>query len=121
MLDLYYKSLQVVENYVGRGNAIRLASKYHLKEVIPLLMTIFERLKPSIQAEVVVSIDELPIEKKTNMFGVGACVEESSLTLVIGELFLFQRLAIPPSMCANPLVWWKTHEGKFPNVGFLAK
>jgi hypothetical protein len=63
---------------VGCGDAIYLASKYDLKEVIPLLMTIFERLKPSIQVEVVVSIDGLPIKDKTNMFGVGAPMEESS-------------------------------------------
>jgi hypothetical protein len=50
MLDPHYKSLKVVENHVGCGNAIRLASKYDLKEVIPLSMTIFERLNPSIQA-----------------------------------------------------------------------
>jgi hypothetical protein len=24
-------------------------------------------------------------------------------------------------MCVNPIVWWKTHEGQFSNVGFLAK
>jgi len=50
-------------------------------------------------------------------------MEESSWTLVIGEVSLFQMLTIPipPSMCANPLVWWKTQEGQFPNVGFLAK
>ncbi len=78
MLNFHYKSLWVVENYVGCGDAIYLASKYDLKEVIPLLMTIFERLKPSIQVEVVVSIDGLPIKDKTNMFGVGAPMEESS-------------------------------------------
>jgi hypothetical protein len=39
MLDPLYKSLQVVENYVGHGNAIRLALKYDMKEVNPLLMT----------------------------------------------------------------------------------
>ncbi len=49
MLDPHYKSLQVVENYVGHGNAIHLAFKYDMKEVIPLLVTIFERLNPSIQ------------------------------------------------------------------------
>ncbi len=71
----------------------------------------------------VASIDGLPIEeeKETNMFGVGAFVKKSSRALVIGELSLFQRLAIPPSMCANPLIWWKTHEGQFSNVGFLTK
>jgi hypothetical protein len=60
-------------------------------------------------------------EEKTNMFGVGASIKESSQTLVIGELFLFRKVVIPPSMCANPLVWWKTHESQFPNVGFLVK
>jgi hypothetical protein len=44
MLDPHYKSLWVVENYVGCGDAIHLASKYDMKEVIPFLMTIFERL-----------------------------------------------------------------------------
>jgi len=55
------------------------------------------------------------------MFGVGAFVKESSHALVIGELSLFRRLVVPLSMCANPLIWWKTHEGQFPNVGFLGK
>jgi hypothetical protein len=48
MLDPHYKSLWVVENYVGRGDAICLASKCDMKEVIPFLMTIFERLNPFI-------------------------------------------------------------------------
>jgi hypothetical protein len=24
-------------------------------------------------------------------------------------------------MCANPLGWWQTHEGQFPNVGLFTK
>jgi hypothetical protein len=44
MLDLCYKSLQIVENYVGCGNAIFLASEYDFKKVIPLLMIVCERL-----------------------------------------------------------------------------
>ncbi len=85
-------------------------------------MTVFERLNLAIQAWIIVSIDGFPIEEeeKTNMFGVGAYVEESSWALVTGELFLLWRLAITPSMCANPLVWWKTYEGQFSNVSFLA-
>jgi len=88
-----------------------------------LLMTIFERLNLAIQAKVIASIDGLPVEEeeKTNMFHVGASTEESSWALVIGEPFLFQRLVIPPLMCVNPLVWWKTHEGQFPNLNFLVK
>jgi hypothetical protein len=43
-----------------------------MKKVISLLMTIFERLNPSIQAHVVVSVDGFLVEKdETNMFVVG--------------------------------------------------
>jgi hypothetical protein len=55
------------------------------------------------------------------MFGVGASIEESSWALNIGELFLFRRLSISSSTCADPLTWWQMHEGQFPNVIFLAK
>jgi hypothetical protein len=68
-------------------------------------MTIFERLNPSIQARVVALVDGFLVEEdETNMFGVGASMEKYSWALVIGELFLFQSLAIAPLMCANPLV-----------------
>jgi hypothetical protein len=66
MLDPCYKSIQVVENYVGCGNVIYLASKDDLKEVIPLLMIVFERFNPSIQTKVVASIDELLVEEEKN-------------------------------------------------------
>ncbi len=68
----------------------------------------------------VVLVDGLLIEdKKTNMFSVGASVGEFSWALVIGEMFLFRRLVIFPSMCTNPLAWLKTHEGRFLNVALL--
>jgi hypothetical protein len=55
------------------------------------------------------------------MFGVGASMEKNSWALIIRELSLFLRLAIPPPMCVDPFDWWKTHEGQFLNVGILAK
>jgi hypothetical protein len=105
ILDPRYKSLLVVENYMGHGNAICLAFKYDMKKIIPLLMTVFKRLNLFIQPQVVASNDGigLPVEEdETNMFGVGASMEKYSWALIIGELFLFLRLAIPPLMFANP-------------------
>jgi hypothetical protein len=43
MLDPCFKSLQVVENYVGHGKIIHLAFKYDIKTMIPLLMTSFDQ------------------------------------------------------------------------------
>ncbi len=42
MLHPHFKSLQFVESFVGHGNKIYLATKYDEKEVIPLLMIIFD-------------------------------------------------------------------------------
>ncbi len=44
MLDLRFKFLRIVENYVGHGATIRLASKYDAKAMIPLLMACFDQL-----------------------------------------------------------------------------
>jgi hypothetical protein len=55
MLDPHYKSLWVVKNYEGHGNAIQFALENEMKKVIPLLMIVFERLNLFIQAQVVVS------------------------------------------------------------------
>jgi hypothetical protein len=41
ILDPHLKSLQVVESFVGRSNAMCLAFEYHVKEVILFLMIVF--------------------------------------------------------------------------------
>jgi hypothetical protein len=52
------------------------------------------------------------------MFGVGTSMEESSCALVVGELYLFKRLSILASTCANPLSWWWCHETRFQMLAF---
>jgi hypothetical protein len=49
MLDPHFKSLRIMENYVGHGETICLASKYDVKIIIPLLMTCFDQLNPTSQ------------------------------------------------------------------------
>ncbi len=107
MLDPCFTSLRVVESFVGCSNAIHLATKYDMKKVIPLLMTIFDQLNPIVEI-VVAPCDELAFqieEEDSNMFGVRTYMEESSWALVIVELSLFRRLPIPPSMCVDPFAW----------------
>jgi hypothetical protein len=50
MLDPHFKSLQVMKSFVGYNNAICIAIEYDVKEVIPLLMTLFYQLNPTIEA-----------------------------------------------------------------------
>jgi len=42
MCDLHFKSLQVVENYVGHGDCICLVSKYDANVIIHFLTMVFE-------------------------------------------------------------------------------
>jgi hypothetical protein len=126
MLDLMFKSLRVVENYVGCGVCICLVAEYDANGVIPLLMIVFELLNLFVQAcvvEVVRSVTGFgdSIEKDNNIFSVGASMEETSCALVVVELSLFERLFISLVTCVDPLAWWWIHETQFPNVNFLAK
>ncbi len=49
MLDPHFKFLQIMENYLGCGEAICLASQYDVKTIIPLLMICFDQLNPTSQ------------------------------------------------------------------------
>ncbi len=105
MLDLHFKSLCVVENLLGCGNAIRPAIEYDAKIVIPLLMVCFEQLNPTtVNAfATIVTIEAMGEEFEKNMFGVWASIEESSCALVTRELSMFKRFPVFPSSCVDPL------------------
>jgi hypothetical protein len=107
MFDPRFKSLMVVENYVGPGACICLVVEYDVNTVIPLLMTMFEVLNPIVQACVVKVVGFVAgfgdsIEEDNNIFGVGASMEESSHALIVGELSLFKRLSISPTNVLIP-------------------
>jgi hypothetical protein len=111
MFDPRFKSLRVLENYVGHGACICLAAEHDANEVIPLLMIMFEVLNPIVQACAIKVVGYVTrfgdfIEKDNNIFGVDASMEKSSHALVVGELFLFKRLLVSPVTCVNPLAWW---------------
>lgn len=50
MLNPRFKSFQVVEIFVGCGEAIQLTFEYDLKAIIPFLMTCFATLNPIIES-----------------------------------------------------------------------
>jgi hypothetical protein len=118
-----FKFLCIVENLLGRGNAIQLATEYDAKIVIIFLMVCFEWLNLiAVNASIVaVIINVVGEEFEENMFDVGASIEESSRALVTIKLSLFKRLFVLPFIYGDPLAWWCIHEGQFPNMGFLAK
>jgi len=65
-----------VENLVGSGDAIQLSFEYDLKVVIPLFITCFETLNPTIETCASFGYGD-EFKDEGNMFGVGAFFEES--------------------------------------------
>jgi hypothetical protein len=97
MLDFRFKSLRVVENYVGCGACICFDVEYDANVIILILMTVFEVLNLIIQTCAIKVIGSIAkssnfIEKENNIFDVGASMEESSHTLVFFEAILIQEV-----------------------------
>jgi hypothetical protein len=87
MLDPQFKSLRVVENYVGCGACICFDVEYDVNAIIFFLMIFFEVLNPTIQTCAIKVIGSITrsgnfIEEDNNIFGVSASMKESSHTLV---------------------------------------
>ncbi len=104
-----FKSLQILENYVGWGNVIHLVTKYDAKEIFLLLMIIFYVLNPTIQAYAT-QVDGPYVgtivvgKENNNIFGVGVSIEEFSHALVVGELFRFKRLSVVLVTCVDSIL-----------------
>ncbi len=62
-----------------------------------------------------------PLVSNDLLFGESTSTKEANEDLLKFELFLFCRIVISKEDLQSPLVWWKTHEPQFPNVGFLAR
>ncbi len=88
MLDPRFKSLQVVENYVGCKDYIFRTSKFDANVIIPLMM-IFEVLHSIVQAHVAIVVGFGDFTKKdNNVFNVCASMEKFWHALVVGEFFV---------------------------------
>jgi hypothetical protein len=85
--------------------------------LVPLLVVVFKSLNPSHPQTPPLD----PLVPNDLLFGEPASTEETNEGLLKFELFLFCQIVISKKDLQSPLVWWKTHESQFPNVGFLAR
>jgi hypothetical protein len=101
-----------MENYVGHGEAICLASQYDvLKKFNYLWFVLINSILLPKDVEQLLMCLPLILNKKSNMFGVEtSMVKESSHALIIMKFYLFRKLSILPFTCANLLSWWQSHE-----------
>jgi hypothetical protein len=96
-----------------------LAFEYDVNVLVPLLMVwCFEQLNLiAITSVATCEFVGPEFELEENMFSVGASIEQSSQTIIIGELSLFKRLSIPSFACVDPsLCKIKFDNSRFPNI-----
>jgi hypothetical protein len=106
VLDPHFKSLQIVESYVGLGATIHLAFEYDTKTRIPLLMASFDQLNPTcqdVQLLLMCSILNLKKKKKVICLVLEHPWRNPLVLLLLGNFYLFKRLFILAFACANPL------------------
>lgn len=117
MLDLRFKSLDCIIQYVGVDRARAIVQEYDNKFLIPYLVRIHRGLNPAVVATVEAA-DPKPVNC---LFGGPSSTQEATEGLLIATLSVFRRLCIPSDQCAAPLVWWHLNGPRFPALSFLAR
>ncbi len=113
MLDMCFKSLNVVKVFVEWANKIQIVVEYISKTLLPLLVLVFHFLNPTSNGMIVAtSVDD-------SIFGAMTLNATIVHMLLKNELGLFCHLHVKPEDFVLPLTWWKSHETQFPNVSFV--
>jgi len=115
ILDLWFKSLNVVKTFVGWAKMIQIMVEYDNKTLLPLLVASFHFLNPT--------IDGL-IEGTTLVNSIFRAMTSNVTTCTCylkNELGLFCHLHVKPKDFILLLIWWKSHEAPFPNASFMVR
>ncbi len=115
MLDLRFRKMQVIWDFVGDSLALQVVAKYDAKIMYPLLVQTYFHLNPM---KVVVEL--IVIEDDDNFFGKNIYNDDAIMSTVRNELHLFYWLIVGLVEIENPLRWWVNHAMQFPHVSFLA-
>lgn len=119
MLDLRFKGLEMIVDYVGCGVAKQVVDEYDGKVLVPLLMKAAQILSP-ITTAVLVTPSALQTSKSI-LSGVPASTPEASKSLLFVELSLFRRLDVEADGVTLPLTWWSEQESRFPAIAYVAR
>jgi hypothetical protein len=104
MLDLHFKGLEVIVDYVGCGVAKEVVDEYNGKVLVPLLVKATQFLSRIATAEP--ATPSALQTSKSILFGALASTVEASKGLLLVELSLFRRLDVEADGVTCPLTWW---------------
>ncbi len=100
---------------MGFDTTTRITIVYDCENLMPFLMIIYNKL-----TSIVLVIEPIVIVAlRLGVFGCLASYEEDVLGSLKVELHLFKRIPMPIAPF-NLLIWLTKHEGRLPNIAFLA-
>jgi hypothetical protein len=113
MLDLHFKSFNVVKAFVGQAEVIQIVAKYHIKTLLQLLVVAFHFLNSTTDGMIKVTLVD-----DDSIFGAVTSNAIILHKLLKNELCLFHHLHVKPKDFVLPLTWWKPNETWLLNVSF---
>ncbi len=114
MLDLRFKGLKCVIDFLGHDKAKLLLIEYDSKILIPLLVKCSHFLNLNV-ANTCISIANGPLD---SLFDTSILSAETNEGLLLLCLFCQCAMNLNDDV-GSPLLWWKEHARLYPNVAFL--
>jgi hypothetical protein len=121
MLDPRYKGLRLVINYIGKEWAFQIEGKYDKQVLFLLLVCAYKVLNPSDTCEKAPSSFTSQNFQTTNLYDCMVTNEDMLLLVVKEQLTHFKVKKVIDDECKDPLAWWRTQEGHFSYVRFVAR
>ncbi len=109
MLDLCFKGLGLVIQYVGKERALHIIREYDPQVLFPLLICAHKYLNPSDVSVGAPSFASQSIEP-TSVYDFIKIDEDMTLSIVKEQLNHFRIKKVMKEECKDPLAWWRTHE-----------
>ncbi len=120
MLDLWYKGLGLVIDYSGKERDFQTVGKYDREVFFPLLVCAYKVLNPSDTCERALGSSTSQNSQTISLYDCMDTNENMALSIVKKQLTHFKVKKVIDDECKDPLAWWRTQEGHFSYVGFVA-
>ncbi len=114
MLDPHFKSMQIIQNYMGLEVVMQIATKYDCEVLVSILLTIYNKLTST-----PLIVEPLHVLPKLGIFGSLTSRKKTTMGLLQNESSLYREITMP-SETFSLLNWWVEHKQQFPNIGFFA-
>lgn len=116
MLNLQYKNLKCIAEYLGKDGARLVIAQYTLASIAAS----FEQNR-KVFVSPILNMPAAIFQCEDSLFDILVTITKTNNGMLVGELNMFQALHVRAEEVEHPLTWWKMNCTQFAKVGFLAK